>query len=96
MPSALLTALVMSPAAAKNQANYGKKWRYMRGNMSSLFYLDVYDFDRYNVNIFITLVDTLVLNANIFNFLQGVCQSNQNICILSVKSVKMFTTNLSK
>ena len=42
MPSALLTALVMSPAAAKNQANYGKKWRYMRGNMRSLFYLDVY------------------------------------------------------
>ena len=31
MPSALLTALVMSPAAAKNQANQGKKWRYMRG-----------------------------------------------------------------
>ena len=33
---------------------------------------------------------------NDFEFLQGVYQSNQNIYILSVKSVKMFTTNLSK
>ena len=46
MPSALLTALVMSPAAAKIKQIRAKNGTACGGNMSGLFYLDVYDSTR--------------------------------------------------